>query len=230
MFLTQNHYLMLSLTSDLNCRPSLSSLSSMLFVLALVLDADVFGNDTISVPVFNRIIITPISPQGLCAFHNIGVSRSRWMGVIIGTVSPFDHLRLCLTEQNCFTLEMLFSKPFLLLKHTLGLTKSIQVTETLLTCHVPMSGFVIVSKATSVEVFTQDENFLVSVKRLRHFMLKTPCDLKGLCRLSVQYPGEMRIKSTSTISLLVDGELLDMGESLQLSVYDRIAHRLVDSV
>lgn len=37
-----------------------------------------------------------------------------------------------------------------------------------------MSGFDIVSKATSsVEVFTQDKNFLVSVKRLRHFMLKT---------------------------------------------------------
>lgn len=32
--------------------------------------------------------------------------------------------------------------------------------------------------------------------------------------MSVQYPGEMRIKPTSTISLLVDGELLDMRESL----------------
>lgn len=71
----------------------------MLFVLAFVLDADVsLDSDTISVPVFNRIIITPISPQGLSAFHNIGVSRSRWMEVIIGTVSAFDHLRLCLTE------------------------------------------------------------------------------------------------------------------------------------
>lgn len=49
-----------------------------------------------------------------------------------------------------------------------------------------MSGFDIVSKATSsVEVFTQDKNILVSVKRLRHLMLKTPYDLKGFMPIYV---------------------------------------------
>lgn len=79
---------------------------------------------------------------------------------------------------------------FYCLKHKLGLTKSIQVTETLLTCHVSMSGFDIVSKASSsVEVFTQDKNYLVSVKQIRHFMLKTPCDLQGFLPIVCTVPG-----------------------------------------
>lgn len=53
-----------------------------------------------------------------------------------------------------------------------------------------MPGFDIVSEATSsVEVFTQDKNILASVKRLRHFMLKTPCDLQGFMPIVGTVPG-----------------------------------------
>lgn len=144
--------------------------------------------DTISLPLSLR----QFHPQGLGAFHNIGLSKSRWVGWLL--VQYLHLTTFANVSQNCSKLEIVLSSPAYCLKHKL--TKSIRVAETLLTCHVPMYGFVIISKAYTWNIY---------------FGYEFSCLLNGyviLCwkRLAIVkrlwadylYPHEMRIKPTST--------------------------------